>query len=98
MARTEIPVSTAITDSSALRTSPHHARPNQTRSLRKDRRRYMCGIAGIVGATRENNITEDLVREMCNRIIHRGPDDEGIFVEDGAGLGMRRLSIIDLSG
>jgi asparagine synthase (glutamine-hydrolysing) len=58
----------------------------------------MCGIAGIVGATRENNITEGLVREMCDRIIHRGPDDEGIFVEDGAGLGMRRLSIIDLSG
>jgi asparagine synthase (glutamine-hydrolysing) len=58
----------------------------------------MCGIAGIVGATRENDITEALVREMCDRIIHRGPDDEGIFVEDGAGLGMRRLSIIDLSG
>ena len=58
----------------------------------------MCGIAGIVSATRESNITEGLVREMCDRIIHRGPDDEGIFVEDGAGLGMRRLSIIDLSG
>lgn len=58
----------------------------------------MCGIAGIVSATRESDITVDLVREMCNRIIHRGPDDEGIFVEDGAGLGMRRLSIIDLSG
>jgi len=35
---------------------------------------------------------------MCNQIIHRGPDDEGIFVQDGTGLGMRRLSIIDLSG
>jgi asparagine synthase (glutamine-hydrolysing) len=58
----------------------------------------MCGIAGIVSATRESNITEGLVREMCDRIIHRGPDDEGIFVEDGVGLGMRRLSIIDLSG
>jgi asparagine synthase (glutamine-hydrolysing) len=58
----------------------------------------MCGIAGIVCATRESNITEGLVREMCDRIIHRGPDDEGIFVEDGAGLGIRRLSIIDLSG
>ena len=58
----------------------------------------MCGIAGVVSATRESNITEALVREMCNRIIHRGPDDEGIFVANGAGLGMRRLSIIDLSG
>jgi asparagine synthase (glutamine-hydrolysing) len=35
---------------------------------------------------------------MCDRIIHRGPDDEGILVQDGAGLGMRRLSVIDLSG
>jgi asparagine synthase (glutamine-hydrolysing) len=58
----------------------------------------MCGIAGAVCATRESNIDEGLVRQMCNLIIHRGPDDEGIFVQDGAGLGMRRLSIIDLSG
>jgi asparagine synthase (glutamine-hydrolysing) len=35
---------------------------------------------------------------MCNQIVYRGPDDEGIYVADGAGLGMRRLSIIDLSG
>jgi len=58
----------------------------------------MCGIAGVVSATRESNITEALVRHMCNQIVHRGPDDEGIYVADGAGLGMRRLSIIDLSG
>jgi len=58
----------------------------------------MCGIAGVVSATRESNITEALVRQMCDPILHRGPDDEGIYVADGAGLGMRRLSIIDLSG
>jgi asparagine synthase (glutamine-hydrolysing) len=58
----------------------------------------MCGIAGVVSATRESNITEALVRHMCDQIVHRGPDDEGILVQDGAGLGMRRLSIIDLSG
>jgi asparagine synthase (glutamine-hydrolysing) len=58
----------------------------------------MCGIAGVVSTNRESNITEALVREMCDRIIHRGPDDEGIHVSEGAGLGMRRLSIIDLSG
>jgi asparagine synthase (glutamine-hydrolysing) len=57
----------------------------------------MCGIAGVVSATRESNITEALVRHMCDAIRHRGPDDEGIYVADGAGLGMRRLSIIDLS-
>ncbi len=58
----------------------------------------MCGIAGVVSATRESNITEALVRHMCDQIVYRGPDDEGILVQDGAGLGMRRLSIIDLSG
>jgi asparagine synthase (glutamine-hydrolysing) len=58
----------------------------------------MCGIAGVVSATRESNITEALVHHMCEQIVYRGPDDEGIHVADGAGLGMRRLSIIDLSG
>src|SRR5436190_22845023 len=58
----------------------------------------MCGIAGVVSATRESNITEALVRQMCDPIIHRGPDEEGIYVADGAGLGMRRLSIIDVAG
>jgi asparagine synthase (glutamine-hydrolysing) len=58
----------------------------------------MCGIAGVVSATRESDISEALVRHMCDQIIHRGPDDEGLYVADGSGLGMRRLSIIDLSG
>ncbi len=58
----------------------------------------MCGIAGVVSATRESNITEALVHHMCNQIVYRGPDDEGLYVADGAGLGMRRLSIIDLAG
>src|SRR5215472_11644936 len=56
----------------------------------------MCGIAGIVGEA--GGVDSAKIHRMCNRIVHRGPDDEGIFVEDGAGLGMRRLSIIDLSG
>ncbi|HEY6301518.1 MAG TPA: asparagine synthase (glutamine-hydrolyzing) [Terriglobales bacterium] len=58
----------------------------------------MCGIAGVVSATRESDIAEALVHHMCEQIVHRGPDDEGLYVADGAGLGMRRLSIIDLSG
>jgi asparagine synthase (glutamine-hydrolysing) len=58
----------------------------------------MCGIAGVVSTTRESNITEALVHHMCEQIVYRGPDDEGIYVADGAGLGMRRLSIIDLAG
>jgi asparagine synthase (glutamine-hydrolysing) len=35
---------------------------------------------------------------MCQTIVHRGPDDEGTFVEGGVGLGMRRLSVIDIAG
>jgi len=56
----------------------------------------MCGIAGIVGEA--GGVDSAKIHRMCEAIVHRGPDDEGIFVEDGAGLGMRRLSIIDLAG
>src|SRR5437868_1554357 len=38
------------------------------------------------------------VQQMCSAIVHRGPDDEGVLAEGSIGLGMRRLSIIDLSG
>jgi asparagine synthase (glutamine-hydrolysing) len=61
----------------------------------------MCGIAGFVDRDRADGSGADdgaLVRAMCNVIRHRGPDDEGVFVGDGAALGMRRLSIIDLAG
>jgi asparagine synthase (glutamine-hydrolysing) len=58
----------------------------------------MCGIAGIVSAAVDDRIETSTIHRMCQAIVHRGPDDEGIFVKDGTGLGMRRLSIIDLSG
>ncbi len=38
------------------------------------------------------------MRAMCARIVHRGPDDEGIFTDDNLGMGMRRLAVIDLEG
>ena len=38
------------------------------------------------------------VHRMCQTIVHRGPDDEGIYTQGPAGIGMRRLSIIDLAG
>jgi asparagine synthase (glutamine-hydrolysing) len=38
------------------------------------------------------------LQRMTDSIVHRGPDDEGFFVADGIGLGMRRLSIIDVAG
>ena len=66
----------------------------------------MCGIAGIVhrdhvysdGRVDHATIDQTTIHRMCEAIVHRGPDDEGIFVKGGVGLGMRRLSIIDLAG
>jgi asparagine synthase (glutamine-hydrolysing) len=58
----------------------------------------MCGIAGIVSTAPGERIEAATIHRMCRAIVHRGPDDEGIFVKDGTGLGMRRLSIIDLAG
>ena len=55
----------------------------------------MCGIAGMArfdGAP----VRLDDVRRMCAALAHRGPDDEGFYMAPSAGLGMRRLSIIDL--
>jgi asparagine synthase (glutamine-hydrolysing) len=58
----------------------------------------MCGIAGIVSSESGAVIDRESIHRMCNQIVHRGPDDEGIYAQGSAGLGMRRLSIIDLSG
>jgi asparagine synthase (glutamine-hydrolysing) len=57
----------------------------------------MCGIAGVlsIGARAANEV---LVREMCDLMEHRGPDDEGFYASDDVVLGMRRLSIIDVAG
>ncbi|MGA8442441.1 MAG: asparagine synthase (glutamine-hydrolyzing) [Candidatus Sulfotelmatobacter sp.] len=57
----------------------------------------MCGIAGMVGRPDEVVDAAD-VRRMCQTIVHRGPDDEGVYTRGPVGLGMRRLSIIDLAG
>jgi asparagine synthase (glutamine-hydrolysing) len=56
----------------------------------------MCGICGIIHFD-HSPIAESSVRNMMQSMKHRGPDDEGIFMEDNAGLGFVRLSIIDLS-
>ena len=55
----------------------------------------MCGIVGIVGSDNQP-VDEALLGRMCNAIRHRGPDDDGFYVKGSVGLGMRRLSIIDL--
>jgi asparagine synthase (glutamine-hydrolysing) len=43
-------------------------------------------------------VIEDDVRAMCRAMVHRGPDEEGVYLSAGVGLGTRRLSIIDLAG
>src|SRR5437764_13495622 len=55
----------------------------------------MCGIAGF--ALRHQHAQLATVKAMCDEIRHRGPDDEGFHVDGGCAIGMRRLSIIDLS-
>ena len=55
----------------------------------------MCGIAGVVQFRSDAN--PEALRRMCAAIVHRGPDDDGIYTQGGVGLGMRRLSIIDLA-
>ena len=57
----------------------------------------MCGIAGTLKLERGNVARPELLERMLNRIIHRGPDDDGVLVDDELAMGMRRLSIIDLA-
>src|SRR5215210_4211111 len=60
----------------------------------------MCGIVGWANLNSDysqNQADETLLRAMCAKIQHRGPDAEGVFVSENVALGMRRLAIIDLS-
>ncbi|MGX7030094.1 asparagine synthase (glutamine-hydrolyzing) [Vagococcus zengguangii] len=57
----------------------------------------MCGIVGFV-SPKINYDQDAVLTEMKNRIIHRGPNSEGEYIDDQAALGFRRLSIIDLEG
>ncbi len=59
----------------------------------------MCGITGwanLDSRTRPPEGADELLRSMCDRMVHRGPDSEGYLIDDGIALGMRRLAIIDL--
>src|SRR5579872_1227160 len=56
----------------------------------------MCGICGIFFSDRDWHVRGDVLADMNRRIVHRGPDDEGFFVEENVGLAMRRLSIVDV--
>src|SRR6188472_989366 len=52
----------------------------------------MCGIAGVVGAP----VDDALLATMAERMAHRGPDSQGVWLDGNAGLAIRRLAIIDL--
>ena len=54
----------------------------------------MCGICGFIG---EVDDSKKVLKQMMDKIAHRGPDDEGMYVDKHAAIGHRRLSIIDLS-
>src|SRR5271167_2744750 len=56
----------------------------------------MCGIAGVLEFGRDARASAAALREMCRLITHRGPDDEGFYTDGAVGIGMRRLSIVDL--
>ena len=59
----------------------------------------MCGITGwanLDARTPPPEGAKDLLHSMCERMVHRGPDSEGLLVTTGAAFGMRRLAIIDL--
>ena len=55
----------------------------------------MCGVVGILNE--EAPVSAELLRAMTDAIAHRGPDDDGVYMDGRLGLGNRRLAIIDLS-
>jgi asparagine synthase (glutamine-hydrolysing) len=57
----------------------------------------MCGIAGIIHSDSSHPVLPESIQKMCDTIAHRGPDDFGHYVAGNVGIGMRRLSIIDLA-
>lgn len=57
----------------------------------------MCGIAGKLSTDPKDGVGTELIRRMTAVLRHRGPDDEGVWVNGPVGLGSRRLAIIDLS-
>lgn len=58
----------------------------------------MCGIYGVVHRDGQGTPSPELLARMGRALVHRGPDDEGVYFGKGIALGMRRLSIIDLAG
>lgn len=58
----------------------------------------MCGICGVIHRDKEKRVDKPILAKMNNSLVHRGPDEEGYYIEGNVGLGVRRLSIIDIKG
>ena len=59
----------------------------------------MCGICGVIATDRALSPTDEAaVLRMSSAMVHRGPDDHGVFRADGVMLAARRLSIVDVEG
>lgn len=56
----------------------------------------MCGFTGFTAVDFDQDTNRAIIKDMADRIVHRGPDDEGYFVNNDIAMGFRRLSIIDL--
>ena len=57
----------------------------------------MCGICGIYNSKKGKRIDKGVIKGMTNTLMHRGPEDSGIYIDDNIMLGHRRLKIIDLT-
>jgi asparagine synthase (glutamine-hydrolysing) len=57
----------------------------------------MCGITGILTLNPNASVSRECIQKMTDAVRHRGPDDEGIYLNGCVALGHRRLAIIDLS-
>lgn len=57
----------------------------------------MCGITGVMKFRQGARVEAATLRQMCAAMVHRGPDDEGVYTDGAVGIGMRRLSIVDLA-
>jgi asparagine synthase (glutamine-hydrolysing) len=58
----------------------------------------MCGITGVAAFNDHPPATFEKLKSMCDTIVHRGPDDDGMDIRGGVAMGMRRLSVIDVQG
>ena len=56
----------------------------------------MCGIVGKLYQQQDRPVEGEALVAMCETLVHRGPDDEGFYLNGNVGLAMRRLAIIDL--